>query len=45
MVKKLVVNEARPDMDNRRGGGFKKGGNRNSGNRGNSSKGGGGKRW
>lgn len=40
--KKIVVNEARPKTDNRRGGG-NRGGNRGGGNRGGS--GGGGRRW
>lgn len=46
--KKLVVNEARPKTDSRRGGGGR-GGNRGGGNRGgggfNGGRGGGGKRW
>lgn len=46
--KKLVVNEARPKTDSRRGGGGGRGGNRGGGNRGggfNGGRGGGGKRW
>ena len=39
--KKIVVNEARPKSDNRRGGGHNRGG----GNRGGGNRGGGGKRW
>ena len=42
--KKIVVNEARPKSDNRRGGG--RGGNRGGGNRGGGNRGsGGGRRW
>ncbi|MBS3944133.1 MAG: RNA-binding protein [Melioribacter sp.] len=45
--KKLVVNEARPKTDNRRGGGGRGGGSRGGGNRGGGSFNGnrGGKRW
>ena len=43
--KKIVVNEARPQMDNRRSGGNRSGGNRSGGNRSGGNRGGGGKGW